>query len=120
MYFFQAFNKMSDVWDRVKGWLCGLGGDNRREPVAPIQMPGAQETVQHQPPANLLLSASRNAIPEPNGNHHPLPNTSSTSDGRIIMQEQTAMGQMNYLRQRKPVKETMPPERRNVHDEQNF
>jgi hypothetical protein len=45
---------------------------------------------------------------------------STTSNGKIIMQEQTAMGQMNYLRQRKPVKETMPPSRRDVHDEQNF
>ena len=89
---------MSDVWNRVKGWLCGLGGE------APIQMPGAQEI-----PA------------EPNGNvNHPIPNTSTTSNGRIIMQEQTAMGQMNYLRQRKPVKETMPPNRGDVHDEQNF
>jgi hypothetical protein len=95
---------MSDVWNRVKGWLCGLGGDNRSEPEAPIQMPGAQEIP---------------AIPEPNGNQQPLPNTSTTSNGRIIMQEQTTMGQMNSLRQRKPVKETMSPNR-DVHDEQNF
>ena len=96
---------MSDVWNRVKGWLCGLGGDNRRENEAPIQMPGAQEIP---------------AVPEPNGNvNHPIPNTSTTSNGRIIMQEQTAMGQMNSLRQRKPVKETMPPNRGDVHDEQN-
>ncbi|CAB3980615.1 carcinoembryonic antigen-related cell adhesion molecule 1-like [Paramuricea clavata] len=99
----EALNKMPDLWNRVKGWLCGLEGDNRREPEAPIQMPGAQEIP---------------AIPEPNGNHHPLPNTSTTSNGRIIMQEQTAMGQMNSLRQRKPVKETMPSNR-DVH-EQNF
>jgi hypothetical protein len=89
---------MSDVWNRIKGWLCGLGGDNRR--------PGAQEIQ---------------AIPEPNGNnYYQLPNTSTTSNGRIIMQEQTAMGQMNSLRQRKPVQETMPPNRGDVHDEQNF
>ncbi len=69
----------------------------------------SQENINQIPTANLLsMAESRYSRPFPNSNFHPVAKTRFTSIGRIVMQEESASGQLNSPR-RRPQQEAMKP-----------